>query len=211
MKLELTPKQEELREVIKENLAIAKDWQNQEDAVVDKAFSAMKSAAHELHMQLEPKPKHHGYMIKNRGLEPEDPEFYNHIHPVEDLLDYLEDTTANDDPEDVTIGDTFHFDVYSQRWGHKDRYQLTRTKNGWYVSAVSYNGEDRVHEGMKELCRAMQHDSISYPRNVDSFMDSIWEQARDQGLTHEHVQEMLNKVADWISQTEQNAPRDVLL
>ncbi|MDD1515917.1 hypothetical protein [Priestia megaterium] len=211
MKVVLSVKQEELKKIIINNLAIAKDWENQTQDTIQEAFKNMKEAAHELHMQLDPKPKHHSYMIKNRGMSPDDPEFYDHIHPVEDLLDYLADTSANDDPVDNTIGDKFEFLVYSNRWGHKDRYELTRTKNGWYISHLSYNGEDILNEEMKVLTKAMRHDSISFPVNVSSYMESIWIQARDQGLQHEEVQNMLDRVADWISQTEMNAPEDLLI
>jgi len=69
---------------------------------------------------------------------------------------------------------------------------------------------NKLNEEMKTLYRAMQHDSISYPRNVDSFLESIWMQAKDNGLNHLQVQEMLNKVADWISKIEMNAPKDLL-
>lgn len=68
-------------------------------------------------MQLEPKPNHHNYMIKNRGMVSEDPEFYDQIPPVVDLLAYLEDTSANDDSEDITICCIFDFYIYSSRWG----------------------------------------------------------------------------------------------
>ncbi|KHD84075.1 hypothetical protein NG54_17905 [Heyndrickxia ginsengihumi] len=211
MRVHLTPEQETFKKIIEENLAIAKDWQRQNSDTIDKAFSLMKQAAHKLHMQLEPKPKHHSYMVKNRGMEPEDPEFYDHIHPVEDLLAYLEDTSANDDPEDITIGCKFDFNIYSSKWGHKDCYELTRTENGWYIDVLSYHGEDRIDEEMKVLYSAMTHDSISFPRNVSSFLSSIWIQAKENGLTKEEVQEMLNRVADWISETEINAPRDILI
>jgi hypothetical protein len=211
MKVKLTAEQEKLRKIIEENLAIAKDWQNRNQEVVQEAFKKMKTAAHELHMQLEPKPKHHRYMIENRGMPPEHPDFYNHIHPVEDLLAYLDDTSANDDPIDHTLGDTFEFQIYSNRWGHKDRYELTRTENGWFIRHLSYNGEDNINQEMKVLYAAMRHDSISFPINVDSYLRSIWTLARDQGLKHDQVQEMLNRVADWISQTEMSAPRDLLI
>lgn len=50
-------------------------------------------------------PKHHKYMLENRGVPVEDVEFYNHIHPVDDLLKFIDDVNANDDPEDTTIGE----------------------------------------------------------------------------------------------------------
>ena len=211
MKVQLTAAQERLKQMIEENLLIARDWQNRDQSEIATAFEKMKSAAHQLHMQLQPRPKHHRYMINNRGMSPEDPEFYNHIHPVEDLLKYLLDTSANDDPIDHTMGDTFDFRLYTNRWGHYDLYELKRTENGWYVNHLSYKGEDNLDEEMKVLYDAMKHDSISFPRNVDSYLTSIWMRAQDEGLTHEQVQEMLNQVAEWISQTEKSAPRDLLL
>ncbi|MGN5648922.1 hypothetical protein [Bacillus sp. Brlt_9] len=210
MKISLNAEQEELKKIIKENLSITKQWQSLDHKTVEEAFKIMKTAAHKLHMQLDPKPKHHKYMIKNRGMEPDNPEFYNHIHPVEDLLSYLDDSSANDDPIDFTLGNTFEFNVYSNRWGHIDRYELTRTENGWHVRHLSYDGEDNMHE-MKTLYAAMSHDGIAFPHSVKHYFSSIWQLAEDEGLEYHQVQEMLNRVADWISQTEMNAPRDMLI
>lgn len=210
MKVQLSSRQQQLTDIITTNLPITKNYRNQKQSDVQKAFKEMKEAAYELHQSLKPKPKHRDYLIENRGMAADDPEFYEHIHTVESLLDYLYDTTANDDPIDFTIGDEFDFHLYSQRWGHKDNYRLTRTSGGWFVNHLTYSGEDKRHEDMKVLYDAMQQESISFPRNVDSYLDSIWVLAKD-GLTHEEVQEMLNKVADWISETEMNAPRDFLL
>lgn len=211
MKVQLSVEQEKLRQIIVENLKICKDWQNINREDVSIAFEKMRVAAHELHMQLTPRPKHHRYMIENRGMKADDNQFYNHIHPAEDLLAYLEDTSANDDPIDYTIGDTFDFQIYSNRWGHKDRYGLTRTEKGWNVSHMSYNGEDNINYEMKTLYTALRHDMISHPINIDSYLNSIWTTAKNNGLKHDEVQEMLNQVADWISQTEMNAPTDLLI
>jgi hypothetical protein len=87
MKVILTPEQEELRKIIEENLAITKKWNEDVDRqIMDTAFDNMKTTAHQLHMQLTPQLKHKHYMIENRNLQPDHPEFYNHIHPVEDLI-----------------------------------------------------------------------------------------------------------------------------
>jgi hypothetical protein len=212
MKQYLNDEQKKLREIIEENLKIAKDWQNQSKEAVEIAFKKMSAAAHELHMQLNPKPKHHRYMIENRGMDPEDPEFYNHIHPVEDLLAYLDDTSANDDPIDQTLGDKFTLRIYTNRWGHYDVYHLTRTEKGWYSEFHTYSGEDDINKsGMKNLIAIMKHDSVSFPRDVDYYFSSIWQRAKDEGLSHEQVQEMLDRVAEWISETEKNAPIDLLI
>jgi hypothetical protein len=37
-------------------------------------------------------------MIKNRQSQPDEPHFYMHYHPIEDLLKFLDDPHANDDP-----------------------------------------------------------------------------------------------------------------
>ena len=100
----------------------------------------MGQLAHELHRSLTPPPKHHRYMIKNRGLKPDHPDFYKHIHPVEDLLNYLEDDTANDDPIDQTINKKFVMKVYSRRQGHDDAYTITRIAEGWLISFLSISG-----------------------------------------------------------------------
>ncbi|MET1174593.1 hypothetical protein [Paenibacillus amylolyticus] len=206
MRVELTPKQEELCVIIKDNLEITKKWNEIDREIVNEAFIKMKNAAHELHMELKPHPKHHKHMIENRGLQPEDPEFYNHIHPVEDLLDYLNNTSANDDPIDHTLGKTFDFKIYTSRWGSYDNYKLTRNENGWFLNALSYQGQCDTY-GDQELTRALEHDSVSYPRNMGSFLDSIWQLAQLNGLTYDQVKNMLDELAEWISETERNAPR----
>lgn len=210
MKVNLTEEQIELRGAIERNLSIVRRWQELGRETVNKAFDEMNKAAHTLHMQLEPKPKHHRYMIENRGMQPEHPKFYYHIHPVEDLLAYLDDTSANDDPIDHTLGDEFDFRIYTRRWGHYDNYQLTRNEKGWHVSHLSYNAQgDKSAEDILKL--VLGHDSVSFPVNIDSYMYSIWQRAQDEGLDHDQVQGLLNELANWISQTELSAPRNMLI
>lgn len=208
MKVILNEQQEKLREEITEYLMLLKGTSEMEDNKIDELYEKMALAAHTLHMQLEPKPKHPRYMIKNRGVDPEDKAFYDHIHPVEDLLSYLDDTSANDDPVDLTLNGEFYMNIYTRRWGHDDRYKLVRNSDGWYVDYLTYQGQaGRDAEPM--LSDSLKHDSVSYPRNLDLIMEDIWVRAQDEGLTHEKVQEMLNEVADWISITERNYPEDI--
>lgn len=206
----LTPHQQQLRNIIEDNLQICKKWQELPRPQVDQAFHEMKTAAHELHISLNPHPQHHEYMIRNRGMQPEDPEFYNHIHPTEDLLDYLDDVNANDDPVDLTLGDSFNFSVYTRRWGHRDSYTLIRNQNGWEFMGLAYNGQCD-QEGNPVLFEALEHDSVSYPRNLSSVLWSIWKRAKEKGLTHDQVQNMLNETADWVSSCEENTPDHIIL
>ena len=204
--VELNEQQQQLRQSIEENLEIVNQAiHGRPHENHDEAFRKMAEAAHELHMSLTPHPKHRGYMIENRELEADHPEFYAHVHPVEDLLAYLDDTSANDDPVDSTLGAEFYMDIYSRRWSGKDRYTLIRNADGWHVSHLSYEGQAGKN-ALEVLEPSLMHDSISYPRNLGSVIEDVWEQAADSGLSHEEVQNMLTEVAEWINAAEQNYP-----
>jgi hypothetical protein len=82
-----------LRDEIKKNLDSVKRLLGQNCInEIEQGQIEMGKNAHELHillMKKDHKPQHKDYMIKNRGVEPEDPLFYMNIHPVEDLLEYI--------------------------------------------------------------------------------------------------------------------------
>ncbi|HDR8500434.1 hypothetical protein [Bacillus bombysepticus] len=215
MKVQLNDEQQALRKFIEEKVSLihkyfnaSKEDRHEASFDFERDGREMADAAHKLHMQLDPKPKHHRYMIQNRGMSPENPDFYYHIHPVEDLLSYLDDITANDDPVDKTLGDTFFMNIYTSRWGHEDRYELIRNEKGWRVNHMSYD-EQGGKDAEPILGYVLRHDSISYPRDLSSFMEDIWVRAEEEGLSHDEVQDMLNKVAGWISLTERNRPNDI--
>lgn len=171
-----------------------------------KSWEQMVSKAIELHKLV--KPKHHKYMIKNRGCSPDDPEFYNHIHPIEDLLAYMDDPHANDDPEDQTIGHEFTFRAYSRRWGHYDTYQIKRTETGWNVSHISIGGGcDK--DGKPYLYENLNHDSINYPEELPGYMEWLWNRAQEQGLRHDEVQSAFDQLSEWVSICEKNSPSGI--
>lgn len=175
---------------------------------VQKAIHEAGERSHRLHMLLRARqnePKHHAYMIKNRELQPDAPEFYMHFHPIEDLLKFLDDEHANDDPVDQTIGSKFTFRVYSKRWGHDDNYTVKRTESGWEISHIAIGGPcDKG--GRPFLFENLRQDSINHPEGLDGWMEWLWRQAETRGLTVEQVQAALQELADWVSQTEKNAP-----
>lgn len=213
MKVKLTDDQELMKSEIQKFYTEAEQYFSLRRSEIpydrlDFVMNRMSSLSHELHMQLDPKPKHHNYMIKNRGCLPEDPEFYNHIHAVEDLLKYLRDSSANDDPEDVTLDITFEMKIYSRRWGHKDLLEITRNKEGWFVSRLSQEGQGGL-DAEPVLSYVLTHDSISYPRNLSSIMEDIWIRAEEDGLSKDEVQDMLNQVAEWINTVEKNYPDNI--
>jgi len=164
--------------------------------------------AHELHIALKKRglePRHHGYMIRNRELRPDEPGFYMHFHPLEDLLKFLDDEHANDDPKDQTIGAEFTFPVFSNRWKHCDNYKVQRTKDGWHVAHIAIGGPcDKG--GRPFLFENFRQDSIHYPEGLDGWLERLWNQAAVRGLAVDEVQAGLQQLADWVSETERNAP-----
>jgi hypothetical protein len=144
-------------------------------------------------------------MIKNRGCSPDAPEFYNHIHPIEDLLAFMDDPHANDDPKDSTIGHDFTLPVYTRILQHEDIYNLKRTDSGWHIDNLSIAGNcDK--SGNPFLFENLNHDSVNYPDELSVYMEWLWEQAAEKGLSHEQVQNALNELGKWISICEENSP-----
>jgi hypothetical protein len=211
MRIELVDREENLRSEVEQALKKLKGSLSGARPSDDfnEIMNEMGTKAHELHMLLRARgkePKHHGYMIKNRGTESTDREFYLHIHPVEDLLAFIADSSANDDPVDQTIGSDFTFEIRSCRWGHSDTYSLHRTATGWDVKHLSIQGPcDKG--GHPFLFKILDHDSIVYPKSLDGYMEWLWKKASEEGLTYEAVQAALQELADWVTLTERDKPR----
>jgi hypothetical protein len=164
----------------------------------------MAELAHDLHNDLKgcgTEPKHHKYMLTNRRVPVTDIEFYRHIHPVEDLLDYIKDTNANDDPEDMTIDHEFTFTVFSRRWGHTDTYSINRISTGWVIESTPCN--QSFEPGLFDI---LNHDSINFPEELPRYYNYLWERASEDGLSHAEVQEAVTQLANWVTLCEQNSP-----
>ena len=176
----------------------------------DRISRKMAKKAHDLHFALEKrgvKPKHHKYMYVNRRVPVDDVEFYNHLHPVEDLLSFIDDPDSTKDPEDTTLNTPFDFRVYTRRWGHYDYYRLTRTSTGWLVEGSSaFNNNIADKAGKPALFDALEHDIVSYPYDVGELLEWVWKKASE-GATKEEVQVALSDIAEWISICERATPR----
>jgi hypothetical protein len=211
MSIQLNPKEQTLRAEIVERMDKARQAlaESRTDDKVREWIMEAGERAHKLHIQLKLRghePKHHAYMIRNRDMEPDDPAFYMHFHPIEDLLKFLDDEHANDDPVDQTIGAEFTFKVFSSRWGHDDIYKVKRTQIGWIISHIAISGPcDKG--GRPFLYVNFRQDSIHYPEGLDGWMEWLWKQASEEGLTQQQVQEALQRLADWVSNTEKNRPK----
>lgn len=114
-KLKLTESQTKLKselEIIHNQIwqYIESDQKLLSDEDASRLYDEMAKKAHELYIFLKDsghEPKHHKYMIENRRCTPDDVRFYRHVHPVQDLLAFIDDVHANDDHKDKTIGKTF--------------------------------------------------------------------------------------------------------
>jgi hypothetical protein len=212
MSIDLTPGEQVLRDSIKEKINKVKHAfaEYRSDKEVGQWIREAGTEAHQLHMALRGRgyePVHHGYMRKNRGVPPDSPEFYMHFHPIVDLLKFLEDEHANDDPVDSTIDVEFTFRVFANRWGHHDVYSLKRTQYGWYISHIGING-DSDKSGRPVLFANLDHDSVQYPIGLGDRLEWLWMMAAEKGMTAVEVQKALQQLADWVSLTEQNTPSD---
>ena len=210
MSLELNPNEQELYAEIVECIdkvrkAFASFDFNQE---AQSWVAEAGEKAHRLHMLLLDRghePKHHKYMIENRDMRPDNPKFYLHLHPIEDLLAFIKDEHANDDPIDSTIDAEFTFRVFSKRWGHDDTYHVKRITDGWSIEHIAINGTcDKG--GHPFLFENLHQDYIRYPMDLDDWLESLWDLASVKGLSHEQVQTGLQQLADWVSTTEKSRP-----
>lgn len=179
---------------------------------INKVFHNMAKTAHDLHMSLKEsgcEPKHHRYMIENRGVPVEDIEFYNHVHPVDDLLKFIDDVNANDDPEDTTIGKEFELKIYTRRWGHYDTYKVIRTEDGWEVKGLMIANSGKCDKSCSPyLFNNLKHDTVCYPHQIGEFMEYLWDKAAE-GLTEDEVRECFEMLSEWISSCEMNTPRGI--
>ncbi|SDP78202.1 hypothetical protein [Desulforhopalus singaporensis] len=205
----ITPLKDTVSTLVSEikELLLSAEWNINKPEHAEK-WETMVAKAIELHHLVN--PKHHDYMIKNRGCSPEEPEFYNHIHPIEDLLAFIDDPSANDDPEDITIDQEFTFTVFSRRWGHTDTYKMKRIATGWHFSHASVHMSGNCDkDGTPFLYENLNHDSINYPEELPGYFEWLWDQAAERGLTNKEVQDNLDALGEWVSLCEKNSPKGI--
>lgn len=210
--IKLSEENKAIVERLREGLAEVMNDIESHDSAARRALSRrindLGLLAHRLHMALAQQgtpPKHHKYMIDNRGVAADHPDFYKHVHPIEDLLKFVGDSSANDDPVDQTIGKEFSLRVFSRRWGHEDTYRVTRTDEGWHVAHIAISGKcDRA--GTPFLYTNLAQDNISYPSSLPFMMEQLWDSAADRGLSVEAVQQAFDQLGTWISGVERTRP-----
>ncbi|MBV7482510.1 hypothetical protein [Bordetella sp. BOR01] len=99
----------------------------------------------------------------------------------------------------------YTFTVYSRRWNHTDTYRFTKTSTGWNIQHMAHSGPcDR--EGSPHLIGNFDQDYISYPNRVEGFIGFIWDKLNAEEIDGTQAQEMLQQVADWVSNCERSQP-----
>lgn len=211
--LELTNEESHLQREI-QRLLEEYHQQSYGDPRIRGILEKMADLSHALHLSLKGRgvePRHTKSMRENRGrhgIGPESRDFYLHVHPVEDLMKFVDNTEANRDPEDQTLGLEFRLTVYSRRWSHTDDYTLVRTATGWRLSCSMYGGEcDK--SGAPLLYKTLDHDSINYPEELGGYLGYLWEQAAEQGLSKEDVQTAFDALGEWVQHCEQHSPAGI--
>lgn len=172
--------------------------------------------AHALHAQLVSQgtpPRFSKHFLENREVDPSEPEFYNHVHSIEYLVKFIDEQSANDDPIDVTVGARLRLRFFCRRWGHEEAISMERTDAGWlvsYVSAATATDRDGLVEGDEAtgLYDLLDRESVSYPRDLSSWIERVWEMASDDGANVDELQSALDRVGAWITMCEQGAPND---
>ena len=213
----LNGNEEGLYDKIKKNIEILRDYRREKMFSHERYMNILGENAKmcvKLHESLKSRghpPIHYQCMMKNRGTLSNDSfEFYYHLHPQEDLIEFINNpmVVSEQTKPDVTMGEVFDFKVYSQRWGHYDWYKITRNADGWYVKFIAINGQcDR--RGNPFLYKNFDQDMIAYVEtDVESLMSSIWIRAEG-GETKDKIQDYLNKVAEWVSLCEKSRPKGI--
>ena len=95
--------------------------------------------------------------------------------------------------------------VFSRRWGHEDTYIVKRIDNGWYIEFGGRKGNcDKA--GAPYLFDILRNDSINHPSDLGGYMEFLWDQAEEQHLSVEEVQNYLNDLGKWIQEVEKSTP-----
>lgn len=209
----LTQDQQVARDMLSKKLGEIKEAIRNHKQIDVAEINELGNIAAKLHRDLSSSGvsiRHHSYMIKNRGIPPTHADFYKHIHPVEDLLSFLQDQDANKDPVDQTLNGEFSIEIYSRRWGHDDIYRFKRTKAGWHIAHMQeYDTGRDGRVGAREgtgLFALLDHDSINYPEELPGYLEYLWKAAAENGLSADQVKQALNELGAWVSTVERSSP-----
>lgn len=168
----------------------------------------MADKALKLHVSLAGQGKTPQYtqrMIENRKIsddaDPGTREFYYHLHPVEDLLEWLLNPRTDLDPVDQSMNKEFEVNIYTRRSSHTDVHRIKRTPHGWAIDDIPCD-----KGGRSALYEILNQDLVEYPADLPSRLEWLWNTAREEGLSIEEVHKRLNELFLWLQVIEEKKP-----
>ena len=210
--LQLTPEQAQLREELEGALsafsAQVAAGASADRATVSGLVDRMAEVGHRLHASLAAAghaPLHRAAVLRNRGVPPDDRQFYAHPDAAQDLVEFTHNPDVHAEPPDLTLGKDFALAVRTRRWGHPDQYRLTRIKSGWRLAGPPWSSGDCDKGGRPFLFTSLDHDAVDYPANLAEWLDWLWHQAAG-GLTEAEVQKGFDTLGHWLQLVETSKP-----
>lgn len=158
--------------------------------------------------------------ILNRELLPESNlrDFYSHYHAIEDLYRWIIKHPQSVDWKslagDLNLNKEIDFKVYTSRWGHYDKYSISRTIEGWKFSSMrneveckidgssisNTNEEQKFETG---IYSSLKHDNVQYPKEgVAHALTLLWNDANSIEMSIEVLQKKMEEITEWISAVE---------
>lgn len=203
------PLYDELKHLVEELQSLYETERPDEKRIETALFRASETA-HLLHAKLKLRghmPHYHTYTSEGPELTPNSVKFYQHIHPCEDLLRFVEDPDFAKGPAPLPLDLTFDFPIYSRHRGYEHPYRLKRTESGWQVLGTIMIGKKPADKrGYPSIFDIFRHDGICYPEGIDALLERAWIMASGHA-TEAEVRQTIKDLAEWISICERNAPR----
>lgn len=148
-------------------------------------------------------------MLSNRNLNPEveTKEYYDHYHSLEDLYRVCIGKEMNWKTlkGDINLNEKLKFEVYTNRWGHKDTYTVTRLYDGWRVENIAIM--DTQSPSGEAFISMFNQDIVNYPIYFSDIIEELWNIADKTEMSIDELQAKLNDVAEMVSASELATPR----
>lgn len=95
-------------------------------------------------------------------------------------------------------------EIFSGRWGSKDKYTFIWTPDGWDVNHGDPVTESCDPMAGPALYERFERDGVEYPEDTRSVLAQLWRDIRDDECRPEEAQRRLERLARRISHTTRN-------
>jgi len=98
-----------------------------------------------------------------------------------------------------------NMDLFSPRWGHKDKYKITINENNIEINMSQRIAKYKFHDGKFEnishesLESIMRNDNIPIPENLNYFFFELITSIIENEITEENSQLELKELENWIN------------